>query len=157
MLFRSIIKNGDYADFVREAKAIKFLLADGVEHGEGVVLKRYGYENKFSRTCWAKIVLDEFKEQHVSAMGPDASGGEVFEEQVVNSLVTQHLVDKEYNKIALEGWSSKSIPRLLETVYRCVVVEELYDYLKKNNGTVNFKTLKHFVNQEVKAMKKELF
>lgn len=66
-------------------------------------------------------------------------------------------IDKEYNKIALNGWSSKNIPQLLETVYRCIVVEELYDYLKKHNGTINFKTLKHFVTAKVKELKKELF
>ena len=151
------IKNGDYESFLRVAKEMKYLLKEDTGLGEGCVIKNYAYENKFGRVCWAKIVLAEFKEKHVSTMGPSEVGGELFEEKMAKALVTSHLVEKEYNKIALEGWSSKSIPRLLETVYRCVVVEELYDYLKKNNGTINFKTLKHFVNREVKAMKKELF
>lgn len=151
------VRNGDFVKFTESAKKIKYLLKDPEGFGEGVVIKRYDYENKHGRTCWAKVVLSEFKEQHVSTMGPDGVGGEVFEEKLVNDLVTQHLVDKEYSKIALDGWSSKCIPRLLETVYRCVIVEELYDYLKKNNGTVNFKTLKHFVNSKVKELKKELF
>ena len=78
---------------------------------------------------------------------------------MANDLVTAALVDKEYSKIALEGWTNRSIPRLLETVYRCVVVEELYNYLNKNKkqSTINFKTLKHFVNAKVKELKKEVF
>lgn len=151
------VRNGDFVTYTESAKKIKYLLHDPEGVGEGVVIKRYDYENKFGRTCWAKVVLAEFKEQHVRTMGPDGVGGEVFEEKLVRDLVTRHLVDKEYSKIALEGWSSRSIPRLLETVYRCVVVEELYDYLKKNNGTINFKTLKHFVTSKVKELKKELF
>lgn len=153
------IKNGSYEDFLETAKAMKYLLKDETGYGEGCVIKRYDFQNRHGRTNWAKIVLAEFKEKHVANAGPDTAGADVFEEQVANDLVTAALVDKEYSKIALEGWTNRSIPRLLETVYRCVVVEELYDYLNKNKkqSTINFKTLKHFVNAKVKELKKEVF
>lgn len=151
-------KNGGYEDFLAIAKEMKFLLKDETKFGEGCVIKRYDFQNQYGRTVWAKIVLAEFKEKHV-AHQPDTGGTDAFEEQVANALVTSALVDKEYSKIALEGWTNRSIPRLLETVYRCVVVEELYDYLNKNKkqSTINFKTLKHFVNTKVKELKKEVF
>lgn len=151
-------KNGGYEDFLNTAKEIKYLLKDETGFGEGCVIKRYDFQNRHGRTNWAKIVLAEFKEKHVSTK-PGVGGVDAFEEQVANDLVTSALVDKEYSKIALEGWTNRSIPRLLETVYRCVVVEELYDYLNKNKkqSTINFKTLKHFVNTKVKELKKEVF
>ena len=151
-------KNGGYEDFLNTAKEMKYLLKDETGFGEGCVIKRYDFQNRHGRTNWAKIVLAEFKEKHVSTK-PDVGGTDAFEEQVANALVTSALVDKEYSKIALEGWTNRSIPRLLETVYRCVVVEELYDYLNKNKkqSTINFKTLKHFVNAKVKELKKEVF
>lgn len=151
-------KNGSYEDFLDIAKSMKFLLKDETGFGEGCVIKRYDFQNRHGRTTWAKIVLAEFKEKHVSTK-PDVGGADAFEEQVANDLVTSALVDKEYSKIALEGWTNRSIPRLLETVYRCVVVEELYNYLNKNKkqSTINFKTLKHFVNAKVKELKKEVF
>ena len=151
-------KNGGYEDFLNTAKEMKYLLKDETGFGEGCVIKRYDFQNRHGRTNWAKIVLAEFKEKRVSTK-PDVGGVDAFEEQVANDLVTAALVDKEYSKIALEGWTNRSIPRLLETVYRCVVVEELYDYLNKNKkqSTINFKTLKHFVNAKVKELKKEVF
>lgn len=151
-------KNGGYEDFLNTAKEMKYLLKDETGFGEGCVIKRYDFQNRHGRTNWAKIVLAEFKEKRVSTK-PDVGGVDAFEEQVANDLVTAALVDKEYSKIALEGWTNRSIPRLLETVYRCVVVEELYNYLNKNKkqSTINFKTLKHFVNAKVKELKKEVF
>lgn len=156
----SVVTNGDYEKFLYEAKKQRFLLTQEAEHGEGVVIKRYGYTNVFHRTCWAKLVLDEFREDFHAVLGPNEVGGKVTEEKFAEDVVTQHLVEKEYNKIVNElgGWTSKAIPRLIETVYRCVIVEELYDYQKKSlKGSINFKTLKHFVVEQIKRHKKGLF
>ena len=152
--------NGDYEMFLHEAKKQRFLLTDDAEHGEGVVIKKYGFKNVFHRTCWAKLVLDGFKEDFHAVMGPNEVGGKCNEEKMAEDVVTSHLVEKEYNKIVNEfgGWTSKAVPRLIETVYRCVIVEELYDYQKKNlKGSINFKTLKHFVVEQIKKHKKGLF
>lgn len=152
------VRNGDYEMFQRIAKEVRFLLQDSQEFGEGVVIKNYNYQNKFHRTTWAKLVLSEFKEENSKAFGPDVLGTISVEEALVDKLVTKTLVDKEYQKLEVEGWSGKRIPQLLETVYRCLIVEELYDYLKKNiKEPINFKVVKHFVVEKIKVLKPELF
>lgn len=152
------VRNGNYEMFQRIAKEVRFLLQDSQEFGEGIVIKNYGYQNKFHRTTWAKLVLSEFKEENLKAFGPDVLGTISVEEVLVDKLVTKTLVNKEYQKLEVEGWSSKRIPQLLETVYRCLIVEELYDYLKKNiKEPINFKVVKHFVVEKIKVLKPELF
>ena len=54
--------------------------------------------------------------------------------------------------------SNKCIPRLLETVFYCLVKEELWDALKViNYGSINFKALKTFTIMKIKEVKPELF
>jgi hypothetical protein len=50
------------------------------------------------------------------------------------------------------------IPRLLNTVYYSVVKEECWEFVKEHrNPVLDFKRLQHFVFNEVKAKKPELF
>ena len=80
------------------------------------------------------------------------------EEEIANDFCTQTLIDKTYAKIAIDGWSSKHIPRLLETIYHDLVTEEIYTILKKMSfPTINFKTLRVFVINRIKTLKPELF
>ena len=154
------VRNGDASMYLKEARDIRYLLKDEQEHGEGVVIKNYDYTNKFGRQTWAKLVLTEFKEKHVSAGNPPEVGSICNEEILVDVCITQALVDKEYNKIvAAEGhWQNKHIPRLLETCFYCMMTEELYSKLKEiKMGSVNFKALKQFAFQRVKNLKPELF
>ena len=81
------------------------------------------------------------------------------EERIVELTVTAALVEKEYSKIVAEnsGWSSAYIPRLLETVFFCVVTEELWTALKKRNfPTVNFKLLRSLCIAKVKQTKLDM-
>lgn len=154
------IRNGDSSMFLKEARDIRYLLKDEQPYGEGVVIKNYSYSNCFGRQTWAKLVLTEFKEQHVAAGDPPEAGTICNEEIIVDACITEALVAKEYAKIveAEGGWSNKCIPRLLETVYYCMVTEELYSNLKViKNGSLNFKALKQFAYQKVKNIKPELF
>lgn len=158
----TIVKNGTVEHFQKAAKDCRFLLHEEAKHGEGVVIKNYDWFNRFGRVTWAKVVLDEFKEKNVVAFGPNIVGGETVEQKLAADTVTKTLVQKEYQKIFVANeavWSSRDIPRLLETVYRCVVTEELYDWLKKakNPDPINFKTLKAQVNIRVKQTMPELF
>ena len=153
-------KNLSYEQAVHYAKECRFLLKEDCPMGEGVVIKNYNWINQFGRQTWAKVVTAEFKAEHVRAMGPMEHETKLVEDTIVNYAVTPALVEKEYTKIVVEngGWSSKYIPRLLETMYYCLVTEELYTALKKTNfPSVNFKTLKHFCTAKVKELKPELF
>lgn len=154
------IKDGDLEKFIKCAKDCRYLLKDDCEVGEGVVIKNYNWINKFQRQTWAKIITSEFKTQHIHAMGPMEIGNITNEERIVDFACTEALIEKEYAKIVNEngGWSAKYIPRLLETVYYCVVTEELWGALKKINfGTINFKSLRHYVIEKIKKTKPELF
>lgn len=156
----AIITNGSYEQFVQKLETNVFLIEDGKGSGEGIVIKRYDYRNNFGRQTWAKIVTSEFKEKHAKVMGaPRVEGEKMVEQEIAKEFVTKALVEKEHAKIEQEsGWSSKSIPRLLNTVFYCVVNEELWNAIKKHkNPTINFKTLQYFVFAEVKAKKPELF
>jgi hypothetical protein len=155
-----VMRNGDAAQFHEEAKKIRFLLADDCPFGEGVVIKNYKWVNRYGRVTWAKMVLNEFKEKNIAEFGPGMIGTISNEETVVSKLLTGHVIDKVYDKLCLEegGWSSKKIPALLEMVYYDFVREEMYDAAKLIKfGTINFKALRGFTNQAVKAHKKELF
>jgi hypothetical protein len=157
----SIIRNGSYEQFINQLVKNVFLIEDGKGAGEGIVIKNYDFKNRHNRQAWAKIVTSEFKEQHSKVMGAsDVNGKKLIEEEIASKFVTCALVDKEFAKIKVseDGWSSKMIPRLLNTVYYSVVKEEAWDFVKEHkNPTIDFKRLQHFVFNQVKTKKPELF
>ena len=156
-----IIKNGSYEDFIYQMMNNNtFLIKDGEGVGEGIVIKSYGYHNKYGRQTWAKIVTSEFKEKHTKEMGAPKDEHVLIEEKISEEYITQAFVDKEYEKIKVEmdGWSSKYIPRLLNTIWHVFIEEEIWNILKKyKNPTISFKTLNHFVTNRIKEIKKEIF
>jgi hypothetical protein len=156
----SIIRNGSYEQFVNQLMKNVFLIEDGKGYGEGVVLKNYDFKNKFNRQTWAKIVTSEFKEKHAKTMGAsEINGKKLVEQEIAIKFVTTALVEKEHAKIESEsGWSSKLIPRLLNTVYYSVVKEDAWEFIKEHkNPVIDFKRLQHFVFSETKTRKPELF
>lgn len=156
-----IIKNGSYEDFVFQMNNNNnFLIEDGKGMGEGVVLKNYDFSNKYGRTTWAKIVTSEFKEKHNKTMGAPKTERKMVEEDIVNTFVTVALCEKVHAKIVNEtnDWSSKYIPRLLNTVYYDLVKEECWEFVKKyKNPKINFKTLQHLTFQKVKENLPKIF
>jgi len=156
-----IIKNPTYETLLEQTKKNNYLIEDGKGEGEGIVIKRYDYNNKYGRVTWAKIVTSEFKEKHVKAMGAnEIHERKMVEDEIANKYVTEALVEKEYAKIVLQdgAWSNKLIPKLLNIVFYTVVKEDCWEFVKEfNNPTINFKTLKTFVFQRVKYIKPELF
>lgn len=156
----AIMRNASYDQLVEQLPQNVFLLKDGTGSGEGVVLKRYGFVNKYGRETWAKLVTSEFKEKHAKIHGPPIKNGEAMVEEVIaDKYVTTALVEKELAKITNEaGWSSTFIPRLLNTVYHSVVTEEMWSVLKEhNNPRIDFKRLQFFVYGRVKQRAPHLF
>ncbi len=163
-------------------KANTFLIKDGEGAGEGIVLKNYAWTNLYGRQPWAKIVRNEFKEQHKKAMGvPTPDGAFQVELAAVEELLTAEMVQKTLMRIQHEviGWTpdggddedianaisdceanrGKIIPRLLETVYHDFVVEETWTILKKwkQHQTIDFKRLRAAVIARTKSLTPELF
>jgi len=59
---------------------------------------------------------------------------------------------------SLNGWTSRYIPRLLDTVFHDLITEEMWRILKDHkNPTINFTTLKHFTIAKIKQIKPEVF
>ena len=145
--------NGSYEQFINQLMKNVFLIEDGKGVGEGIVVKNYEWRNKYNRQTWAKIVTSEFKEKHAKEMGGHVvKGKRLIEEEIAEKYVTTALCEKVQAKIENEsGWSSRFIPRLLNTVYYDVVKEECWSFVKEHkNPSLNFKTLQHFVYGKVK-------
>lgn len=155
----AIIRNGSDESFRKMVEKNVFLIEEGKGFGEGVVLKNYGWRNRFGREVWAKVIANSFKEIHYKEMGAPEIGGLALEEKIVEEFVTEHLVDKVYEKIKNEdGWSSKAIPRLINTVFYDLIKEETWEILKKyKNPVIDFKFLQRMTTQKVKKLKKDLF
>lgn len=153
------IENPTYEQLIYQLEKNTYLIEDGKGVGEGIVIKNYDYRNCYGRVTWAKIVRNEFKTQHGKIKAPELKGAKVIEAEIVNKYVTQALVEKEFSKIENEvGWSSKQIPRLLNTVFYCLVKEESWNFVKEfKNPTIDFKKLAIFTNNRVKVLMPHLF
>lgn len=132
-----------------------YFLQDEPGQNEGLVLKNYQYYNKYGRQTWAKIVREEFKQRKHEKQ---PKGEHELEQAIVDNFCTDAFIEKEYSKLAVDGWNSKLIPRLLGTVWHEFIVEESWNFIKKyKNPVVDFRVLNHLIIARVKEVKKELF
>jgi len=157
----AIVNNPTYEDLINKLDSNLFLIKDGCGFGEGIVIKNYTYKNKYGRITWAKIVRNEFKDSNKKVMGvKPTDGSKMIEIEFVDNYCTKSLIDKVYSKICSEngGWSSKYIPRLLQTVYYDLVNEETWHFIKDSKmPIINFKTLNFLTINKIKEIKPELF
>ena len=156
------IENPTAENILREVNKNTYLIEDGKGLGEGVVVKNYRWVNKYGRQTWAKMVRNEFKEENGKEMGfRELKGTEIVELKLADRFCTRSLVDKVAAKIEGEagGWSSKLIPRLLQTVYYDMVREESWEMVKtlKNPKVIDYSRLQKLVTQRVKVLLPELF
>lgn len=152
------IRNASPEQVQRQVESNTVLIRDGCGLGEGVVVKNYAWRNKYGRQPWGKIVRNEFKETNRRLFGePEKTGELQVEAEIARAVVTGALVDKERAKIG-EVPRAQLIPRLLETVFHCVVTEELWNQLKKHNfPKVDFKRLRTFCIAVTKELSGDLF
>lgn len=154
------ILNSNYDQLIGQLEKNIYLIEDGKGFGEGIVLKNYDFRNKYNRNVFAKIVTSEFKEKHAKAMGvSEIKGARMIEEEIADKFVTKALCEKVFSKIENEsGWSSKMIPRLLNTVFYDLIKEDSWEFVKEfKNPSINFKTLQHFTFQKVKSQLPSVF
>ena len=156
----AIIRNGNREHYEKCLDKNVFLIKDGMGVGEGIVIKNYEWQNKFGRTVWAKMITNSFKELNHKEMGAPVIGGETLEEKIVAEYVDTHLIDKVIAKISNDegGWSSKFIPRLLQTVFYDLVNEEMWNIIKKyKNPKIDFAYLQRLTITKVKEMRRDIF
>jgi hypothetical protein len=140
-------------------KDCHYLMEDGC-NGEGIVCKRYDFINQYGRTTWLKIVNNEFKDKHLSFKTKVVKEKTGREQKIIDEWLTDDIIDKVYANICnmKDGWTSKCIPRLLETVYYDLITECTYNIIKKlKNPVIDFKELKKLCDRRVKQHKKKLF
>lgn len=110
--------------------------------GEGIVIKRYDFVNKFGRTTWGKVVRSEFKDKW---RNPDKSDRPI-EEALLEDTLTYEFVAKEYAKLVVdEGkeWTDKMIPEFIKSVYAEWWKDCSFDTLNKvGNDSINMKSLR---------------
>lgn len=154
------VENPTYERLVDQLEKNVYLIEDGKGSGEGIVIKNYGYKNKFGRQTWAKIVKNEFKAKHQKVDVTEIKERLQVEEAIVEKYITLVLIEKEKAKIDAEneGWNSKFIPRLLNTIFYCLIKEEAWNFVKENKyPTIDFKRLLYFSTIQVKKLMPEIF
>lgn len=155
------IKMPSYERLLYFVNSNTYLIEDGRGSGEGIVIKNYDYTNRFGRKTWAKIVKNEFKDKHIrEGETREVKEKKLVEDEIIDNYMTPVLIKKEYAKIVneQEGWSSKFIPRLIDTLFYVLIKEESWNFIKKyKNPTINFKLLKSLMIVKIKEVKKELF
>ena len=155
----AVLINPTIEDIRSRADANFYMMKEGCV-GEGVVCKNYDFYNKYGRQTWGKLVRNEFKEKHIKAMGCPTKDVVTVEDEIVSEYVTQAVVDKEFDRIRVVdgGWSSQSIPKLLNTVYYTLVTEECWNFVKKfKSPKVDFKRLQQLTYAKVKELRSDLF
>lgn len=153
------VENPTYERLVNQLEKNGYLIAGGEGVGEGIVIKNYSYTNRYGRKTWVKIVRNDFKAKHAKCYVTKLKENKIVEEEIANKYVTKSLIEKEFAKIENEnGWSSKFIPRLLNTVFYCLVKEEGWNFVKDfKNPTVDFKRLHYFTINRIKEVMPNLF
>lgn len=155
------VENPTYDRLIAQLEKNGYLIEDGKGIGEGIVIKNYNYKNKYGRVTWAKIVTNEFKAKHQKTQITEIKEAKIIEEEICKKYVTKSLIEKEKSKIENENngdWSSKFIPRLINTVFYCLVKEESWNFVKEfKNPTVDFKRLSYFCTQQIKEQMPLLF
>ena len=121
------------------------MMESGPFVGEGIVIKNYDFKNQFGRTCWAKLIRPEFKDDNNTLSNPNKiENRDGVEQLFVNEFFTSDQILKEKAKIANEkgSFENKDIPRLLNTAYYEILRDNLVDFVNKKNPKIDFKSLR---------------
>jgi hypothetical protein len=160
-----------------------YCMKDGEGAGEGIVIKQYGWVNKWGNEAHAKLVRAEFKDKALKTF-PNAvnDGKRQVEVDIAEKFVTAALVGKERAKIELQILNDNPhdpdaggillphrekvlqenrkqiIPRLLEQVYHAVVTEEIWNMLRmKGVKVIDFAKLRGAIIAKTKTYAGDLF
>ena len=125
--------------------------------GEGIVIKRYDFVNRFGKTVWAKLVRPVEKAA-VKFQKPLAT--ESVAANIVEKFLPSELIEKEYAKIVSEAgyWDKKFIPKLLGVTWHTFITEEIFNVLRDfKNPMIDFKLLNALAIQKIKDVKPDIF
>lgn len=125
------------------------------EKGEGVVIKRPDFKNKFGEHVYAKMVSYEFMEDNAITFGGNNKFSKVYQEMyIVNKYMTLARVQKVCNKIqseVAERLDMQHVPRVMNTAYHDLITEEAWD-IAQRNATIDFKQLRQLAFKKAKQV-----
>lgn len=113
-------------------------LVDHATNGEGVVIKRHGFTDKWGNHCYAKVVHEKFKEANSLVFGGNNKNSESYHEMyVVNKYCTLGRVQKIMQKLQPEidhRLDMKETPQIAGRCLHDMITEEAWEIF--NKGTV---------------------
>lgn len=131
-----------------------WLMADDLP-GEGIVIKNYDFVNKFGDTIWAKLVRNVV---HAAQKVQAPIDVKTIEPIIIDNFLTPDLIQKEFAKLAADGWHTKLIGKFIQDVWFTFVTEETFNFISKHhNPKVNFALLHKLAVEKIKSVKPELF
>ena len=147
-------------DLTNCLKESKYLIPED-KMGEGIIIKNYSYRNPYGRCIFAKIVAEEFFDTKSKLRSKNHEIKNMNDEKdIVERLLSEPLIRKEFAKIKLEYPDIKKqelIGRTLNTIFHVFISEELLDYAEKKRPVINFYYLKKECDGRVKeVLKNEL-
>lgn len=135
------------------------------EKGEGIVIKPIDFINQFGERVYAKYVTENFKEDNSVTFGGNNKHSDTYHEMYyVNKFVTLERVRKVVQKLEAtlensETLDYKHIPRVMETTFHDVMVEEGYTIAKemgKNGDLFSFKNFQRIASKKAKSIYLEI-
>lgn len=142
---------------VTDLEQLKALVGKSMlgEKGEGVVIKRPDFKNKFGDIVYAKMVSYEFMEDNAITFGGNNKFSKVYQEMyIVNKYMTLARVNKICNKIQSEmdvRLDMQHVPRVMNTAYHDLITEEAWD-IAQRNVTIDFKQLRQLAFKKAKQV-----
>ena len=129
------------------------------ERGEGVVIKNFGFRNKFGDFSYAKIVTQEFKEDNAVWFGGNNKHSEFYwETYVMNEYINETRVRKIIQKqesIENRKMDIKDTPKIAGIVFHDMIEEECWTFVKKNMK-IDFRKLQQLCNKKSIMIFKEI-
>jgi len=126
------------------------------DKGEGVVIKRPGFVNKFGDHAYAKLVAQEFMEDNAVVFGGNNKFSDTYRELwAVNKYMTLARVQKICNKLNSEineRLDMKHVPRVMEMAYHDMFTEEMWEIAGKASATFDFNAFKRLAYKKVKQI-----
>jgi hypothetical protein len=124
--------------------------------GEGVVIKRPDFRNRFGDITYAKLVSQEFMEDNAVVFGGNNKYSDTYREMwAVNKYMTLGRVQKICNKIESETFERldmKHIPRIMETAYYDMFTEEMWEIAGKASAAFDFKKFRQLAYKKAKQI-----
>jgi len=136
-----------------------YLLQDGKGFGEGIVIKRYDFVNRYGRTKWAKLVSNEFKEEKGKVWDLGDVNMLTLEIKIAQEYVTTGRADKLLEKMRETGQlTSKRIPEYLGRMQHEIINDEMWNIIKKHKQPkIDFRRLNRAITQQAKLVAPTLF